>query len=89
MSETKKRKVFSSEFKVRVGLEAVWGVKTINEIGQEYDVHPMQIGQWKKAIQGQAKTLKASRWLAVSVGPEQAENESPSPIRVWHRRWKG
>jgi putative transposase len=32
-------------------------VKTINEIGQEYGVHPVQVGQWKKAIQDQAKTL--------------------------------
>jgi len=32
-------------------------VKTINEIGQEYGVHPVQVGQWKKAIQEQAKHL--------------------------------
>jgi len=35
MSEAKKRKVHTSEFKGKVGLEAVRGVKTINEIGQE------------------------------------------------------
>jgi len=34
MSERKKRKVYSSEFKAKVGLEALKGVKTINEIGQ-------------------------------------------------------
>ncbi len=45
------------EFKAKVGLEALRGVKTINEIGQEYGVHPVQVGQWKKAIQEQAKTL--------------------------------
>ena len=39
------------------GLEALRGVKTINEIGQEHGVHPVQVGQWKKAIQEQAKTL--------------------------------
>ncbi len=57
MSETRKRKVHSPEFKARVGLEALKGVKTINEIGQEYGVHPVQVGQWKKAIQEQAKRL--------------------------------
>jgi transposase-like protein len=57
MSETRKRKVHSSEFKAKVGLEALKGVKTINEIGQEYGVHPVQVGQWKKAIQEQAKRL--------------------------------
>ena len=46
MSE-KKRKVHSPEFKAKVGLEALKGLKTINEIGQEYGVHPVQVGQWK------------------------------------------
>ena len=57
MSEAKKRKVHTPEFKAKVGLEAVRGVKTINEIGLEYGVHPVQVGQWKKEIQEQAKTL--------------------------------
>jgi transposase-like protein len=58
-NEAKKRKVHTPEFKAKVGLEALRGVKTINEIGQEYDVHPVQVGQWKKEIQEQAKTLFA------------------------------
>ena len=57
MSKAKKRKAHTAEFKAKVGLEALRGVKTINEIGQEYGVHPVQVGQWKKAIQEQAKTL--------------------------------
>ena len=57
MSEPKKRKVHTPEFKAKVGLEALRGVKTINEIGQEYGVHPVQVGQWKREIQEQAKTL--------------------------------
>ena len=57
MSEKKRRKVHSPEFKAKVGLEALKGVKTINEIAQEYGVHPVQVGQWKKAIQEQAKSL--------------------------------
>jgi len=61
MSEKKKRKVHSAEFKAKVGLEAVRGVKTINEIGQEFGVHPVQVGQWKKAIQDQASSLFESK----------------------------
>ena len=57
MSDPKKRKVHTPEFKAKVGLEALRGVKTTNQIGQDYDVHPMQIGLWKKEIQAQAKTL--------------------------------
>ena len=57
MSETKKRKVHTPEFKAKVGLEALRGVKTINQIAQDYDVHPVQRGLWKKEIPAQAKTL--------------------------------
>ena len=57
MSESKKRNVHLPEFKAKVGLEAVRGVKTINQIGQEHGVHPVQVSQWKKEIQDQAKTL--------------------------------
>ena len=57
MREAKTRKYHSPEFKAKVGLEAVRGVKTINEIGQEYGVHPVQVGQWKKEILEQASTL--------------------------------
>ena len=45
MSESKKRKVHTAEFKAKVGLEASRGVKAINEIGQEYGVHPVTVGQ--------------------------------------------
>ena len=57
MSERKKRTVHGSELKAKVGLEAVRGVKTINEIAQEFGVHPVQVSQWKREIQVQAKTL--------------------------------
>ena len=52
---SKKRRVHTPEFKAKVGLEALRGVKTSNEIGQEYGVHPVTVGQWKKAIQGRLR----------------------------------
>lgn len=48
MSEGKKRRVHTAEFKAKVGLEAGRGVKTVTEIAQEYGVHPVLVGQWKK-----------------------------------------
>jgi len=58
MSEAKKkRNSYGPEFKAKVGLEAVRGVKTINEIAQELGVHPVLVGQWKKEILEQAGTL--------------------------------
>ena len=61
MSEVKKRKVHQPEFKAKVGLEALRSVKTVNEIGLEYGVHPVQVSQWKKEIQEQAKSLFEGR----------------------------
>jgi|ERR1035438_190291 transposase-like protein len=57
MSGTKKRNTPTPEFKAKVGLEALRGVKTINSIGQEFGVHPVQVGLWKKEILERASTL--------------------------------
>ena len=51
------RKTFSPAFKAKIGLEAMRGVKTANELAQEYGVHPVQVGPWKRAITEQAGTL--------------------------------
>jgi transposase-like protein len=73
MSE-KKRKSFSSEFKAKVALEAIHGVKTLNEIGQEFGVHPVQVGKWKKELQEQASSLfDAQRGTKPADPPEDPE----------------
>lgn len=45
-----KRKRHDPQFKARVGLEALKGVKTIQQIAKEYDVHPTQVSEWKKTM---------------------------------------
>jgi transposase-like protein len=45
-----KRQRHQSAFKAKVGLEALAGVKTVAEIAREYQVHPTQLSQWKRAI---------------------------------------
>jgi transposase-like protein len=52
-----KRNKFSAQLKGKVALEAWRGIKTINEIAQEYGVHPTQVGQWKKELQNQVGSL--------------------------------
>jgi len=71
MSDAKRRKVHSAELKAKVGLEALRGVKTINEIGQEFGVHPAQVGHWKKEIQDQAKTLFEGKRGPKPVAPHR------------------
>jgi transposase-like protein len=57
----KKRKNFSGQFKAKVALEAIRGVKTANEIAQEFGVHPTQVGLWRKELQEQAAGLFGAR----------------------------
>ena len=47
---SKKRRQHSAEFKARVALEAVRGVKTVHEIACEHQVHPVQVSKWKKEL---------------------------------------
>ena len=61
MKEVKRRKAHLPEFKAKVGLEALRGEKTVNQIGQEYGVNPVRVGQWKKEIQALAKTMFEGR----------------------------
>jgi transposase-like protein len=76
MGEAKTRKYHTPEYKAKVGLEALRGLKTINEIGQEYGVHPVQVGQWKKEIQEQASKLFEGK-----RGPKPtAEHKEPEKL---------
>lgn len=76
MSESK-RKNFSGDFKAKVALEALRGIKTVNEIGQEFGVHPTQVGLWKKELQEQASSLFDAR-----RGPKPAD-PSADPDRLY------
>ncbi len=44
------RKVFTPQFKASVALEALRSGKTINELASVNEVHPTQIGEWKKHV---------------------------------------
>ena len=56
----KKRVRHSAEFKAKVALESIKGLKTVNELAGQYQVHPTQISQWKRQVQEGAKELFAS-----------------------------
>lgn len=44
----KKTQKHGVEIKSRVALEAIRGAKTINQIAENYGIHPITAGQWKK-----------------------------------------
>ncbi len=47
---SKKRRIFTNEFKARVALEAIKGVQTASELASKHKVHPTQITEWKKQL---------------------------------------
>ena len=40
-----------------MALEAIHGVLTVSELAQKYEVHPVQIAQWKKEVQLHASAI--------------------------------
>lgn len=51
------RRKISPSLKAKVALEAIKGLRSINEIASEYEVHPNQVSQWKKQFQDNAENL--------------------------------
>jgi putative transposase len=45
-----KRKRHPASFKAKVALEAAKQTRTIAELAKAYQVHPVQISQWKKQL---------------------------------------
>src|SRR6476661_5671666 len=48
MAATRKR--HSASFKAKVALEAAKQTRTLAELAKAYQVHPVQISQWKKQL---------------------------------------
>src|SRR6516165_5938077 len=54
---TGKRKRHSAAFKAKVALEAVKQARTVAELAKVFQVHPVQISQWKKQLLDGAESL--------------------------------
>lgn len=68
-----KRRRHDPEFKARVALEALKGIKTIQDIAKEFDIHPVQISDWKKTMAQGAASVFGSR--TGKTGAEDFERE--------------
>ncbi len=68
-----KRKSYTPEFKAKVALEAVKGVMTANEIGARYEVHPVQVSQWKKELLENMGSLFEAKRSKKSSDDDQVE----------------
>jgi transposase len=54
---SKKRRQYSPQFKSKVALEAIQGVKTVPELSSHHSVHPSLNNQWKRHLVESASGL--------------------------------
>jgi transposase-like protein len=47
---SQKRRKHSDEFKAKVALEAIKGVRTLSELSSFFGVHPTVIAHWKRML---------------------------------------
>jgi putative transposase len=47
---TKKRKIYTAQFKSQVALEALKEIETIGQVASRFEVHPTQINKWKAKV---------------------------------------
>jgi len=45
---TTTRKQYSPKFKAKVALQAIRGERTLSQLASQFQVHPVQIGHWRK-----------------------------------------
>lgn len=58
----KTRRQHSPEFKAKVALEAIKAERTLNEIAGDYEIHPVQVQQWKRqALEGMTQVFSSKR----------------------------
>jgi transposase len=69
-----KRRRHDATFKSRVALEALKGIKTIQQIATEYEVHPVQVSEWKKTLLERMPEAFVGK-KGVRAGEEEFESE--------------
>jgi len=69
-----RRRRFGAAFKAKVALEAIKGLRTINEIAAEYEVHPNQVTKWKKQALEDLPNIFSSGRAKRDITDEAAKN---------------
>ena len=66
-----KRKRYAGSFKAKVGFEALKGIKTVGQLAREFEVHPIQVTQWKAVVRDRLPQL-----FETTVPPEIDQQET-------------
>ena len=74
-----RRKKYESGIKARVAVEAIKGEKTVNELAGLYEVHPNQIGLWKK------KLIKSAPGIFLGKKDREKEKTSEEKERLYQQ----
>ena len=79
-----KRRRHEPECKARVALEALKGVQTVEGITKNFDIHPMQVTDWKKAMAaGASSVFGASRAKVETEDFERQRDERHAKNGQW------
>lgn len=71
-----KRRNHSPEFKARVALEALKGLKTVQQIAAENQLHPVQVTQWKtQMLEGAAGVFDRGKGAEQERKGQEVEKE--------------
>ena len=70
---SKKRRKYSPQFKSKVALEAIQGVKTVRELSSQHNVHPTLINQWKRQLLDCASSVFDSEHSQSKVKPDEKQ----------------
>ena len=74
-----KRRRFSEDQKAKIALEALRGGRTLQEIASKHQVHPNQVGAWKRqAVEGLGEVF--------SNGVERRRRDHESEVRELHAK---
>lgn len=71
------RRKFSADFKARVALEAIKEQKTLAELSQQFEVHPVTISKWK------AEFLENMSEVFSSGHEKKGDHESPEIEKLY------
>ena len=73
------RRKFTSKFKTKVVLESLKEQQTLTDLAQKYQLHPQQIGNWKKEFILGAETIFGE----IKKSPKtEAEQERDQLLKV-------
>lgn len=73
MTKRRPRRNHSTGFKAKVALAAIRGDKTLNELAEQFEVHPNQIVQWKQQLLSHAEEVFSRGKKSSEPGPTVLE----------------